>query len=102
MYIAAEIVDDEPRVALHHVDDFTGFKIVLGRDTDPARALAGLATIDAAGDAHVLTDALRALSGRAEDPAWVQQFENMLAYAASAGWTSEGGRRVQAHCERSA
>jgi hypothetical protein len=63
-----------------------------------AMAAAGLGTVD--GD-HAWLDAatLRAAGDGSE--AWATGFDEMLAYAAGKGWTSEDGARVRAHIVRS-
>lgn len=55
----------------------------------------------AAGDAHVWVDAawVRAQVGDRAGPDWVERFEQMVAYAASKGWTDEAGTHIKAHIE---
>lgn len=40
---------------------------------------------------------LRALSQRAEDPLWCEQFDGAMAYARGKGWTDDTGLLVRAH-----
>ena len=70
-----------PAVTLLEAEDFKAFKIVARGD-----------------HGRVDRDTLIALAGaRATDPAWVEQLDGMLAYAASKGWTDAAGTR--AHVE---
>ena len=83
MYIEIDLTTVPPGVTLRDADDFKGFKVVAGR---PEHAF-----VDPA--------ALRSLAGeKAEDPAWREQLEGMLAYASSKGWVREDGA-VRAHVE---
>jgi hypothetical protein len=55
----------------------------------------------AAGDAHVWVDAawVRSQVGDSAGPDWVERFDQMVAYAASKGWTDEAGTHIKAHIE---
>jgi hypothetical protein len=63
-----------------------------------ALAAAGLGTVD--GD-HAWLDAGALRAAGDGSAAWASGFDGMLAYAASKGWASEDGTRVQAHIVRS-
>jgi hypothetical protein len=83
MYVEIDLTTVPPALALREADDFNGFKVVAGRPEH----------------AYVTRDALRSLAGdRADDPAWQEQLEGMLAYASSKGWVRDDGA-VRAHVE---
>jgi hypothetical protein len=63
---------------------------------DVAAALAPVATRE--GDNFWLgVDALKALSGRAEDATWAASFAAMIASVQKFGWLSADGQRVRCH-----
>jgi hypothetical protein len=72
-----------PAVTLHDPDDFASFAVVVSRSEH----------------AHVAADTIRELAGeRADDPAWAEQFAQMLEYAERHGWIASDGA-VRAHIE---
>jgi hypothetical protein len=59
-------------------------------------ALASIASFD--GDNFwVGVEALKALSGRAGDPAWERSFDSMIQSVQKFGWLSPDGKRVRCH-----
>jgi hypothetical protein len=91
------------RLELTDVDNFRSLKVVIhGEDSDGSRlaqALRGVGRV--AGLSSFLDiEALRRLAGsRANDPAWLTQFEAMVAYARSNGWIDKSGAALEAHWE---
>ena len=91
----------------------------LHRDADPelvdldrldrlhAEATAPLSDLRMAGwcrsddDAHVWLDVARcrSIGTTAVGEAWGERYDQMIAYAASKGWTNEAGTDVRAHVE---
>lgn len=91
---------DASGVTLREPDVFAAFKVLVHPNVvDLARSLDGVAVVDDDGDINVAVSVLRKLSGRQDDAGWNAQFEAMLQYADKAGWLSQDGARVQAHCE---
>ncbi len=85
MYIEIDLATVPPTTTLREADDFKAFKVV----------------VRGGGDSFVTPDALRALAGdRADDPAWREQLDGMLGYAASKGWIREQDGAIQAHVEQ--
>lgn len=83
MWIEVDLSSVPPGVTLHDAEDLRSFKVV----------------VRGAEHAHVAPDTVRALAGaHGEDPGWCEQFEGMLAYAASKGWVREDGA-IRAHVE---
>jgi hypothetical protein len=71
-----------PRVELIERDDFTAFKVLVVGD-----------------HAFVSRDAIIAFAGEdGLDPAWLDQLDAMLQYAARSGWTGADGT-VAAHVD---
>jgi len=68
-------------------------------DVTAAAALsaAGLGTVD--GD-HVWLSAAALKAAGDGSAEWAEQFDGMIAFAASKGWTSPDGTQVQAHIVR--
>lgn len=94
--------DDVARASVLDTTDLTGLVVVLDRVDEAvaatALAEAGLGVLRG-GYAWLDVEALRAavLAGAPAEAAG--GFDDMVAYAASRGWTSEDGRRLRAHCE---
>jgi hypothetical protein len=82
-------------VEFRGVSDHTGAEAVaasgLGR-ADADHAWLDVSALRAAGD-----ESARAAGG---DAGWATQFDAMIAYAASKGWTDPDGTRVRAHIVR--
>jgi hypothetical protein len=83
-------------------DDFQAFAAVASGPADADRLAVAARTVGRpVAASHVLVDvaALRAMEGaRPADAAWAEGLDGMLAFAASKGWTDEGGA-VRAHVE---
>jgi hypothetical protein len=90
-------VDGGGPARLADADNFRAFSVVVAGDPDVAEALAGLGTVDGE---HAWLDpgAVKALAGEVGER-WHADFDAMIAYATSKGWTDDGGR-VRAHIER--
>jgi hypothetical protein len=90
---------------LREQDDFRGFKVVVegaeSGDGALGRSLEPDGWLDPGGDAFVRIDAVKLLAGaRAQDRAWVEQFDAMVEFARGHGWLDEGETAIRAHCER--
>jgi hypothetical protein len=99
VYVQVSLGDARMMLALRDQDDFTAFKLVIegeGGWGDLSRALRGTGRVD---PPHVWigSAALRSL-GRADDPAWMEGLDAMMAFAGSHGWVDQHGA-VRAHCE---
>lgn len=95
MYIQ---VDQDGPATLADADNFRAFSVsVNGDGARVVEALAGLGTVDGE-HAWLDGDAVKALAGDAVGEQWHTDFDNMIAYARSKGWTDDGGR-VRAHIE---
>ena len=83
MYVEIDLSLVPPVLELREPRDFSGFKVVVKR-------------IDSAG---VRVSTLRELAGElTDDVEWQDQFERMLAYAASHDWIRDDGS-IEAHVE---
>lgn len=93
-------LDVDHRWTLESVDDFKRFKVVSEISADELRlATTGPDVIlDLSGDAWVAPEFVTKLAGGRADRAWRQEFEKMVADAASSGWVDEAGR-IKAHVE---
>lgn len=66
-----------------------------------AALLAEWCQLDAHGEHLWLDVALcRTMGSEVAGPRWADDFDAMIAFAASRGWTDDEGRRVRAHIER--
>jgi hypothetical protein len=95
MYIQ---VDQDGPATLAEADNFRAFSVVVnGKPEQLGAALAGLGALD--GD-HAWLDpgAVKALASDAVGEQWHAEFDNMISYAQSKGWTDTNGR-VRAHIE---
>ncbi len=91
--VAATVADAENLRQLH-----TEFRGIGDAAAAAALAAAGLGTVD--GD-HAWLDVSALRAAGDGSPEWAAGFDAMLAYAASKGWASADGSRVQAHIVRS-
>jgi hypothetical protein len=87
-------------LTLREPDDFKRLHIETADGEMPpdgvAAALASIATRD--GDNFWLgVEALKALSGRAQETAWAANFAAMIASVQKFGWLSADGQRVRCH-----
>jgi hypothetical protein len=85
MHIEVDLSAVPPALNLRESEDFGMFKLVV-RDAD-----------------HVWVDVdqIKALAGeQGRDPAWLQQFDGMVAYARDHGYLDDEGR-MRGHVERS-
>jgi sugar phosphate isomerase/epimerase len=83
MVIEIDVAGATPRATLAEPADFTSFRVVVACPPH----------------VWVAPETIRGLAGdRASDPAWREALEEMLAFAASRGWTDAEGR-VRAHVE---
>ncbi len=94
MYIQ---VDQSGPVTLADADNFRAFSVVCnGNRENVGAALAGYGTVDGE-HAWLEADAVKSLAGDVGEQ-WHTDFDNMISYARSKGWTDESGR-VRAHIE---
>lgn len=96
-------VDHTGRVWLSDADDLKAFKITGTRPdahTRPRVVDAGLSLTDDDGHAFVTADQVRhwAVEAGPLPAEWHHEFDAMVAYATSKGWTDEHGR-LRAHTE---
>lgn len=100
MYVELDIANRRSHV--REPDDLERFSV---RVSEPAgaealaSALGPLGQLAASDHAWINIGALRAASGRVDDPEWSRQFDSMVAYAASKGWVSEAGNELRAHLD---
>ena len=93
-------VGRDAKFTLCEPDDFKRFHIEAA-DSDMALddirgALGSVASFD--GDNFWIgIEAIKALSGRAGDPAWERNFESMIMSVQKFGWLSADGQRVRCH-----
>jgi hypothetical protein len=93
-------IGNDGMVALHETDDFKRLHIEAadgGMSPEMVRrALASAATFD---DNNFWVDIawLKALSGRAGDAAWEENFAAMIASVSKFGWLGADGRSVRCH-----
>jgi hypothetical protein len=103
MYIHVDTAIAPPAARLADRDNFRAFAITVDGTPDQlptvVDALTGLGTVDADGGHAMLdADAVRRLAGATEGDPWSADFDAMVEYARSKGWTDEHGR-VRAHLE---
>ena len=93
-------VDKNATITLCEPDDFKRLHVEAA-DSDLAldeikSALERIASFD--GDNFWIgVEALKALSGRAGDPAWERGFESMIQSVQKFGWLSPDGKKVRCH-----
>jgi hypothetical protein len=87
-----------PRVTLLDAGVFTAFDAVIEGGAPEPGALAA-AGLPRSGPGHVWVPIalLRELAGDARTPAWDEQLDAMVAYAAGKGWLDEDLGAVRAH-----
>jgi hypothetical protein len=101
MYIDVDTTAVPPTAVLADQDNFRAFAVMVNGTPDrlPAvvEALSGLGVVDADG-AHAVLDGaeLKRLANAGDG--WTADFDAMVEYARSKGWTDEQGR-VRAHLE---
>jgi hypothetical protein len=93
-------VGKDAKLTLREPDDFKRLHIEAA-DNDMAledikNTLGSIASFDD-DNFWVGVEALKALSGRAEDPAWERGFESMIMSVQKFGWLSPDGKRVRCH-----
>jgi hypothetical protein len=99
--------DEVPEVRVEDVDDLTKLHLAVGavtdEEVDAALRSGGLGRL-VDGDTGLLdVAALRAAAEpRASSATWAQDFEGMVSYAASKGWTADDGASLQVHVEPAA
>ncbi|MGW1786580.1 hypothetical protein ACWCQQ_47115 [Streptomyces sp. NPDC002143] len=71
-------------------------------DDEIDRTAAPLVRLQSPTHAWVSVRELRAACAREGDPAWVREFDAMVAYAASKGWVDDAGTSLRAHVVREA
>lgn len=88
-------------VSIHEPDVLDAFSVRSDTIDDAAVAAAMGACADGAGAAHVWIDAawVRAQVGDDAGADWSDRFDQMVAYAASKGWTNDAGTHLKAHIE---
>ena len=99
--------DEVPEVKVVDVDDLTGLHLALGAVTDEeadgALRGAGLGRLQDAETGFLDVAALRAAAQpHATAADWAEQFDEMVAYAASKGWAADDGAGLQVHVEPAA
>ncbi|HEX5402255.1 MAG TPA: hypothetical protein VFX16_08140 [Pseudonocardiaceae bacterium] len=101
MYIHVDTAVVPPTAVLADQDNFRAFAVQVDGTEDrlPAvvEALTGLGVVDADG-AHAMLDAEAVCGLAAGGDAWRADFDAMVEYARSKGWTDDKGR-VRAHLE---
>jgi hypothetical protein len=93
-------VGKNAKLTLCEPDDFKRLHVEAGDSEMPpgavAAALAPIATRD--GDDFWLgVEALKALSGRAQDATWARNFTAVITSVQKFGWLSADGQRVRCH-----
>lgn len=93
-------VDPSGSATLADADNFRAFSVVTASDSASADALSDLGSLDPDGE-HVWLDgeAVKRLAGPEVADTWHTEFDNMVQYAQSKGWTDDAGR-IRAHIER--
>ncbi len=88
-------------VSILEPDVLDAFSVRSDTTDDAAVATAMGTCAEGAGDAHVWVDAtwVRSTVGDGAGADWADRFDQMVAYAASKGWTNEAGTHVKAHIE---
>jgi hypothetical protein len=99
--------EEAPEVRVVDVDDLTRLHLAVGAltddEADAALREAGLGRLVGADSGVVDVAALRAAAAaQATSPTWAQDFEGMVAYAESKGWTADDGASLQVHVEPAA
>jgi hypothetical protein len=103
MYVELEIAAG--RCQVRDANDLKSLSVQVSEPASPeqlTRALGPLGPPDRLAEIDhvwIVIDALRAASGRADDPEWSSQFDAMVAYAASKGWVDGTDELVRAHVE---
>jgi hypothetical protein len=92
-------VSEDGGVVLREADDLKAFKVMATcKEAELARLLAPAGDLDGAGHAWIRRDWL-VRNGRPDDPAWLEGFDKMLAYAKDKGWVDAARDSVRAHVE---
>jgi hypothetical protein len=92
-------VSRDGKLALREPDDFKRLHIEADRGMsidEVSNALASIARRED-NDFWLEVEALKALSGRAGDPAWEQNFATMIASVEKFGWLRPNRQRVRCH-----
>ena len=103
MYVQVDLAAAPPTVSLEEPDDCKRFHVTVLNGRDPALVFGAL--VDAAAgrlegdDAWITVDAVRRMAEGRVGPGWSDEFDGMLAYAASKGWMDGNGASIQAHVE---
>ena len=94
-------VAEDGGLSLEETDDFSRFHIAATPEqvSGAEASDAFLELSQDAGDGHYWldADAIVALSGRQDDPDWMQAFRSMLEKAEPYGFSDVAGRRIKAH-----
>ena len=99
MNVIIDLGHNPAHLDLVEPDVFDRFAVVVTGPSDSVRFQAAVSRIGLAhGSDHVYVepDAVKALAGeRASDPQWLEQFDGMVDYARSKGWSdADGGIRA--------
>jgi hypothetical protein len=108
MYVQVDLAATPPTVSLEEPDDCKRFHLVVVNGRDAAMVFGAL--VDAAagrleGDhaqgyrAWITVDAVRRMAAGRVGAGWPEEFDGMLAFAASKGWMDPNGASIQAHVE---
>ena len=108
MYVQVDLAPTPPTVSLEEPDDCKRFHLAVVNGRDAALVFGAL--VDAAagrleGDeaqsyqAWITVDAVRRMAAGRVGPGWAEEFDGMLAFAASKGWMDPNGASIQAHVE---
>jgi hypothetical protein len=106
MRIEVDLAETPPIVALLDAEDTRSFSVLArgARTADPSllrEPLSRVGRLDGGDHTHAYIEvaALAALAGaRAQDPQWLEAFEEMVRYASGHGWVDDAGA-LRAHVE---
>ena len=101
MRIVLHLDVHSPAVTVDESDDFRHFALVVvgGSFEEAVKVLGPYGRFVDQGTAAILPDAVRELSGKSHDSAWLSGFDAMLLHAGDAGWIDERTSGILAHCE---
>jgi hypothetical protein len=93
-------VDHAGTASLVEAENLKAFSVVVNGSPGLAEALSELGSVDADGE-HVWLDgaAVKGLAGAEVGEQWHADFDGMVEFARSKGWTDDAGR-IRAHIDR--
>lgn len=88
-------------VRLDEPANLEAFKVVVEKGTEfqVMQALAQIGRMADRDTAWIRADAVRIMAAGRVAQDWTEQFQGVLAYAATKGWLSDDGSEVRAHIE---